>query len=175
MPPDSAGDAGTNDTGHKRKRKDRLSFYKNKREQLVGMRPYLGRILLRWCDQCHTPVLAKTCAACGAPTREVPLTPPGDARPGFPADIALINSIFHEHFGAPLVPEDHLVLLNKVPDADRMEEIVIGGGIAGSIRYIPEERRWEPIRAPRPVPSSGRKSVLSWLTTALCRLSATRG
>ncbi len=29
-----------------------------------------------------------------------------------------------------------------------MEEIVIGGGIAGSIRYIPKERRWEPI--PRP-------------------------
>ena len=112
------------------------------------MRPYLGRILLRWCDQCHTPVLAKTCAACGAPTREVPLTPPGDARPAFPADIALINSIFHEHFGAPLVPDGHLVLLNKVPDTDRMEEIVIGGGIAGSIRYIPKERRWEPI--PRP-------------------------
>jgi phosphoadenosine phosphosulfate reductase len=113
------------------------------------MRPtYLGRILLRWCDQCHTPVLAKTCAACGSATRDVPLTPPGDARPAFPADITLINSIFEEHFGAPLVPEGHLVLLNKVPDTDRMEEIVIGGGIAGSIRYIPKERRWEPI--PRP-------------------------
>ena len=110
--------------------------------------PYPGRILLRWCDQCHTPVLAKTCAACGAATREVPLTPPGDARPGFPADISLVNSIFEEHFGAPLVPGGHLVLLNKVPDTDRMEEIVIGGGIAGSLRYIPKERRWEPI--PRP-------------------------
>ncbi len=108
---------------------------------------YLGKILLRWCDQCHTPVLAKTCA-CGAPTREVPLTPPGDARPAFPADIALINSIFEEHFGAPLIPDGHLVLLNKVPDNDRMEEIIIGGGLAGSIRYIPKERRWEPI--PRP-------------------------
>ena len=54
------------------------------------------------CDQCHTPVLAKTCT-CGAPTREVPLTPPGDARPAFPADIALINKIYTEHFGAPLV------------------------------------------------------------------------
>jgi phosphoadenosine phosphosulfate reductase len=109
---------------------------------------YLGRILLRWCDRCHTPVLGKTCAACGSATREVPLTPPGDARPAFPADIALINNIFSGHFGALLVPEGHLVLLNKVPDTDRMEEIVIGGGIAGSIRYIPKERRWEPI--PRP-------------------------
>ena len=109
---------------------------------------YLGRILLSWCDRCHTPVLGKTCAACGSPTRKVPLTPPGDARPAFPADIELINRIFCEHFGAPLVPEGHLVLLNKVPDTDRMEEIIIGGGIAGSIRYLPKERRWEPI--PRP-------------------------
>jgi phosphoadenosine phosphosulfate reductase len=112
------------------------------------MRPsYLGKILLRWCDQCHTPVLAQYCA-CGAKTREVPVTPPGDARPAFPADIALINRIFSGHFGAPLIPEGHLALLNKVPDQDRMEEIIVGGGIAGIIRYFPEKRRWEPI--PRP-------------------------
>jgi phosphoadenosine phosphosulfate reductase len=108
---------------------------------------FLGRILLRWCDTCHAPVLAKRCA-CGATTREVPLTPPGDARPAFPADVALINRIYEEHFGAPLIPEGHLALLNKVPDKDRMEEIIVGGGIAGIIRYFPDERRWEPV--PRP-------------------------
>ena len=108
---------------------------------------YLGKILLRWCDTCHTPVLAEQCA-CGAATRPVPVTPPGDARPAFPADIALINRIYEDHFGAPLVPEGHLALLNKVPDKDRMEEIIIGGGIAGIIRYFPDERRWEPV--PRP-------------------------
>lgn len=108
---------------------------------------YLGTILLRWCDRCHTPVLAEQCE-CGAATRKVPVTPPGDARPAFPSDIALINTIFTEHFGAPLVPAGHLVLLNKVPDHDRMEEIIIGGGIAGSIRYRPGSRSWEPI--PRP-------------------------
>lgn len=112
------------------------------------MRPsYLGKILLRWCDQCHVPVLSQHCT-CGVRTREVPVTPPGDARPAFPADIALINRIYKEHFGAELIPEGHLVLLNKVPDQDRMEEIVVGGGIAGIIRYFPELRRWEPI--PRP-------------------------
>jgi len=112
------------------------------------MRPsYLGKILLRWCDACHTPVLAGICS-CGAATRPVPVTPPGDARPAFPADIALINTIYGEHFGAPLIPEGHLVLLNKVPDKDRMEEIVVGGGIAGIIRYFPDSREWEPV--PRP-------------------------
>jgi phosphoadenosine phosphosulfate reductase len=78
----------------------------------------------------------------------VPVTPPGDARPAFPADIALINRIYEDHFGAPLIPEGHLALLNKVPDKDRMEEIVVGGGIAGIIRYVPGGRRWEPV--PRP-------------------------
>ncbi len=112
------------------------------------MRPsYLGKILLRWCDQCHTPVLSQQCT-CGEKTREVPVTPPGDARPAFPADIALINRIYEDHFGAPLIPEGHLALLNKVPDHDRMEEIVVGGGIAGIIRYFPGQRRWEPV--PRP-------------------------
>ena len=112
------------------------------------MRPsYLGKILLRWCDMCHTPVMSKQCA-CGAFTREVPVTPPGDARPAFPADIELVNRVFSDHFGSPLVPEDHIALLNKVPDPDRMEEIIIGGGIAGSIRYLAGQRAWEPI--PRP-------------------------
>ena len=112
------------------------------------MRPsYLGRILLRWCDACHAPVLSKRCA-CGAETREVPVTPPGDARPAFPDDIALINGIYGDHFGAPLIPEGHIALLNKVPDRDRMEEVIVGGGIAGIIRYFPDGRRWEPV--PRP-------------------------
>jgi phosphoadenosine phosphosulfate reductase len=112
------------------------------------MRPsYLGKILLRWCDHCHTPVLAPQCF-CGAATRAVPVTPPGDARPAFPEDIALINSIFLDHFGTPLVPDGQLVLLNKVPDNDRMDEVIVGGGIIGSIRYIPKVRCWEPI--PRP-------------------------
>ncbi len=114
-----------------------------------AMRPaFLGMVNLRWCDRCHVPVLGSRCS-CGADTRPVPLTPPGDARPAFPADIAWINAVFTEHFGVPLVPEGHLVLLNKVPDTDRMEEIIIGGAVIGNIRYIPEQDRWEPI--PRPV------------------------
>ena len=110
-------------------------------------RIYLGKILLRWCDSCHAPVLGRTCA-CGAPTRPVAVTPPGDARPAFPGDIERVNRIYHEHFGAPLIPEGHLALLNKVPSEDRMDEIVVGGAVVGAIRYIPEEQRWEPL--PRP-------------------------
>ena len=74
-------------------------------------------------------------------------------RPAMPARHFLPISpssipIYEEHFGAPLIPEGHLALLNKVPDKDRMEEIVVGGGIAGIIRYFPDTRKWEPV--PRP-------------------------
>jgi len=110
-------------------------------------RLYLGKILLRWCDSCHTPVLSGVCA-CGTPTRPVAVTPPGDARPAFPDDVERVNRIFSEHFGAPLIPEGHIALLNKVPAEDRMDEIVLGGAVVGAIRYFPEERRWEPL--PRP-------------------------
>lgn len=112
------------------------------------MRPtYLGKILLHWCDSCHAPVLSSRCG-CGARARDVPVTPPGDARPAFQADIDRVNTIFNEHFGSPLIPPGHLALLNKVPDTDRMEEIIMGGAVVGSIRYLPDADRFEPI--PRP-------------------------
>ncbi len=87
----------------------------------------------------------RSAAAAAAPRRAVPVTPPGDARPAFPADVALVNRIYGDHFGAALIPEGTLALMNKVPDPDRMEEVVVGGAVVGHIRYIPAEDRWEPI------------------------------
>ncbi len=115
------------------------------------MRPaYLGKILLHWCDTCHVPVLSGVCG-CGGKTRKVAVTPPGDARPAFPADCRLVNRIYRDHFGAPLIPPGAIALLNKVPDTDRMEEIIMGGCVIGAIRYIPGEKRWEPLPRPEAV------------------------
>jgi len=108
---------------------------------------YHGRILLHWCDHCHVPVLGEQCS-CGNNTRSVPVTPPGDARPAFPDDISFVNSLYEEEFGLTLIPDGHIALLNKVPDSDRMEEIIVGGAVVGSVRYLPDERRWEAL--PRP-------------------------
>jgi len=101
--------------------------------------------MLWWCDACHTPVLSRECSQCGAATRRVLLTPPGDVRPAFPGDIALVNRVYSSHFGSPLVPDGHLALLNKVPDTDRMEEVIVGGGVVGAIRFVPEQGFWEAI------------------------------
>ena len=104
--------------------------------------PFLAPVPFYWCDHCHVPVMGKLCA-CGEKTRSVSVTPPGDVRPAFDRDRNLINRLFEEQFGVPLIPGDHLALLNKVPDDDRMEEIIIGGAVVCAIRFIPAEDRWE--------------------------------
>lgn len=103
---------------------------------------FLGKLVLNWCDECHTPVLGKKCS-CGAQTREVPITPPGDIRPAFKADIDHINKLYEEHFGTILIPEGHVAVLNKIPDKDRMEEVIMGGSVVCAYRYLPEEKKWE--------------------------------
>jgi phosphoadenosine phosphosulfate reductase len=126
-----------------------MLIFMKKTKKVPSMRPsFSRRDMVWWCDTCHTPLLAGTCSHCGKPAREIRLTPPGDARPAFSFDIALVNQVFSDHFGNPLIPSGHLALLNKVPDPDRMDEIIVGGGVAGSLKYIPAEHRWEPI--PRP-------------------------
>ncbi len=104
--------------------------------------PFLAPVPFYWCDKCHTPVMGRVCA-CGEKTRPVSVTPPGDVRPAFARDRDLVNRLFEEQFGVPLIPENHVALLNKVPDEDRMEEIIIGGAVVCAIRYLPAEDRWE--------------------------------
>ncbi len=100
----------------------------------------LGKNHLRWCDDCNLPVLESAeCPHCGKATREVEITPPGDARPAFPHDIQLIRDVADrqhgEGSGMALIPDGHPVILNKAPSLDRMDEIVIDGMSIASLRY----------------------------------------
>jgi phosphoadenosine phosphosulfate reductase len=100
----------------------------------------LGKIHLRWCDHCNVPVLEQTlCGRCGGKTREMKITPPGDARPAFSSDIervrALIDAQFGQGTGKLAIPEGHIVLLNKAPDIDRMDEVIVDGEIVGATRF----------------------------------------
>ncbi|HJJ29754.1 MAG TPA: phosphoadenosine phosphosulfate reductase family protein [Methanocorpusculum sp.] len=104
--------------------------------------PFLAPVPFYWCDRCHTPVMGKLCS-CGEKTRPVSVTPPGDVRPAFDRDRDLVNCLFEEQFGVPLIPDGFLAILNKVPDEDRMEEVIIGGAVVCAIRYLPAESRWE--------------------------------
>ncbi|MCK5561455.1 MAG: 3'-phosphoadenosine 5'-phosphosulfate sulfotransferase, partial [Thermoplasmata archaeon] len=87
----------------------------------------LGKLVLRWCTHCNLPVLeSKACEVCSSPTTPVKVTPPGDIRPAFEFDLAMIREIISQQFGGEtgelvLPLANKVVLLNKAPDIDRMD------------------------------------------------------
>ncbi|MEM0448660.1 MAG: phosphoadenosine phosphosulfate reductase family protein [Methanomassiliicoccales archaeon] len=100
----------------------------------------LGKLHLRWCPGCNLPLLElESCGLCGHPTHAVQITPPGDARPAFRHDLKLAREILDRQFGKgcgeALLPEGKLVLLNKTPALDRMDEVIVDGEVAGALRY----------------------------------------
>ncbi len=104
---------------------------------------YLGKLTLFWCDSCNVPVLGKKCTRCGAATRYVDCTPPGDIRPAFKFDVDLINSAIEDGFGpGGLIPADKVVVLNKAPYEDRLDEIFVDGRMFGAIRFDPYRLSW---------------------------------
>ncbi|MFX1565161.1 MAG: phosphoadenosine phosphosulfate reductase family protein [Promethearchaeota archaeon] len=111
-------------------------------------KPYLGPLLLAWCDQCNVPLVKRVrCARCGAKTRSVPVTPPGDARPAFDADrnqiLATISRQFGSRVAQKFLPADKIVLLNAIPDIDCCEEIIVDGQIVGLHRFHIDTLSWE--------------------------------
>lgn len=100
----------------------------------------LGKLHLRWCDRCNVPVLEQgSCGICGQETRPVRITPPGDARPAFEKDIERIRALIDSQFGAgtgdAVIPKERIVLLNKAPDIDRTDEVIVDGEVVGAVRF----------------------------------------
>ncbi len=100
----------------------------------------LGKMHLRWCGRCGVPVLEeRKCGRCGLETSEVVVTPPGDARPAFDKDVARIRKLIDEQFGQgtghAVIPEGCLALLNKAPDIDRTDEVIVAGSVVGARRF----------------------------------------
>jgi len=102
---------------------------------------YLGELLLYWCPSCNVPVLGKKCK-CEAVTKRIEVTPPGDIRPAFKYDVDLINNATEKQFGVRLVPEGKLVVLNKAPYEDRMDEVIFDGAVMGTLRFELERMDW---------------------------------
>ncbi|UCE74396.1 MAG: phosphoadenosine phosphosulfate reductase family protein [Methanomassiliicoccales archaeon] len=105
----------------------------------------LGKLALRWCFECNLPILESVkCGTCNSETKEVRLTPPGDVRPAFDEELRLIRAQIDGQFGSgcgkELIPKDKIVLLNRAPALDKMDEIIIDGRVLGALRYDPGER-----------------------------------
>src|SRR5512145_645586 len=59
----------------------------------------LGKMHLRWCMECNLPILeSESCPVCGKATRQVEMTPPGEARPGFPHDLDFVRRLLDAQF-----------------------------------------------------------------------------
>ncbi|MEM2934597.1 MAG: phosphoadenosine phosphosulfate reductase family protein, partial [Methanocellales archaeon] len=104
---------------------------------------FLGKLQLYWCKPCNLPLLAEKCSKCSSRAVKVDITPPGDIRPAFEFDLNLIRKIVERDFGdASLIPNDKLIVLNKVPFEDRMDEIIMDGKVIGSLRFEPHKLDW---------------------------------
>lgn len=102
----------------------------------------LGRIGLKWCMSCNVPLVElDRCGICGSESRQVDITPPGDYRPAFNHDIAKIRKTVDANYGPgtgiAMLPEGHLVVLNKSPAVDIMDEVVQNGIVLGTHVYEP--------------------------------------
>lgn len=109
---------------------------------------FLGKIKLGWCTSCNLPLLDETpCGICGNNAEKIQVSPPGDFRPGFSKDLERIRNVIDEQYGETLgrklIPDDKIVLLNKVSYSDHMDEIIIDGKVVGNIRFNPSSKSWQ--------------------------------
>ncbi|MFX1514993.1 MAG: phosphoadenosine phosphosulfate reductase family protein [Promethearchaeota archaeon] len=103
--------------------------------------PYLGKIKLFWCNSCQVPLIREKCSLCEMKGRKVQVSPPGDVRPAFAGDLRRMVSTIQYQFGEISAQkfenliENQVILLNKVPYLDRMDEIILQGEVVGVFRY----------------------------------------
>lgn len=100
----------------------------------------LGKLHLHWCEKCNIPLVEKgECSTCGNNGKKVKITPPGDVRPAFEEDISLIRTTIDKQWGEgyseKIFSDDKIVILNKSPALDRMDEVIVDGTVIGNLRY----------------------------------------
>ncbi len=109
---------------------------------------FLGPNLNFWCENCNIPIIeVKICPNCGSTLRKLHITPPYEMTPTFEKDLELIRRVIDTQYGKgvgiQLIPSDKIVLLNKAPYYDRMDEIIVDGYVLGNIRFNPLIMNWE--------------------------------
>ncbi len=103
--------------------------------------PYLGKMKLFWCDHCHVPLIHNECGLCTNQGRKINISPPGDVRPAFEEDKKRLLTAVKKQFGQNSankfrdLVKNEVILLNKAPYIDKMDEIIIQGHAVGVFRY----------------------------------------
>jgi len=94
-----------------------------------------GKEVRRWCDSCGTLMLGESCSRCGSQGREFEINSPGDIRPCMADSIDIILALFEEAFGTSSPLDGKALFLNKVPGADRTDEVIASGAVLGIVRF----------------------------------------
>ena len=109
---------------------------------------FLGPNLNFWCNYCNIPILEVTqCPICESKLKKLQIAPPFEVTPAFERDLNLIRQVIDTQYGLgvgmKLIPPDKIILLNKAPYYDRMDEIIVDGYVIGNIRFNPTPFQWE--------------------------------
>ncbi|MHA1450425.1 MAG: phosphoadenosine phosphosulfate reductase domain-containing protein [Candidatus Hodarchaeales archaeon] len=120
---------------------------------MTSKAPYFGKIRLFWCPTCRATLLENRCRNCGNKLRPVKLAPPGDVRPAFNEDWNLVLMLVEDVFGTSAKKslkafDNSLILLNKAPHEDRLDEIIINGKSVGVLSYDIKEEKFRFIPKP---------------------------
>ena len=110
-------------------------------------RVFLGPLILKWCKKCNIPILEKNkCDICKSETIKVKISPPGDIRPALEGDLELIkdsvDEIYGNGVGRKLIPENKIIILNKIGAIESSDEIIIDGLIIGLLIFDPLKLKW---------------------------------
>ncbi|MCK5773577.1 MAG: phosphoadenosine phosphosulfate reductase family protein [Thermoplasmata archaeon] len=102
-----------------------------------------GKMELKWCPSCCSPIIrGKGCPSCGGKIKRVEYTPPGDIRPAFPHDIKEAKELASKQWGegaGDLIFGVHRpIVINPCPAPDRLDELIGGGEVLGSISFRTE-------------------------------------
>ncbi|WP_371801919.1 phosphoadenosine phosphosulfate reductase domain-containing protein [Candidatus Lokiarchaeum ossiferum] len=102
--------------------------------------PYLGKVSLFWCSRCNLPLLDHhACGLCGNQGIKVKISPPGDVRPAFWKDYAILQETVNRQYGkgvgSALFSENQIVLLSRIGGLDRTDEVVLNGVVIGLLIF----------------------------------------
>ncbi|MFX1485920.1 MAG: phosphoadenosine phosphosulfate reductase family protein [Promethearchaeota archaeon] len=109
---------------------------------------FLGPLLLNWCEKCNLPILeAKVCGVCGTSTFKVRISPPGDVRPALKEDLRRLREVidgkYGRNVGKKVIPNDKILLLNKVSALEKNDEVVVDGQVIGNLVFDPVKMDWD--------------------------------
>ncbi len=107
----------------------------------------VGKRNVFWCDYCNIPVLINQCPKCGEKTKILKISPPKDLKPAWEYDLQLIRKAIDDDYGhgigSKIIPNNKVIMLNKITGIDAANEVIVDGKVIGIIMYDIQKWKWQ--------------------------------